>query len=134
MFSFNKRYFLLTIILFTTEVLIATYLKTGFIRHYLGDFLIVILIYSFVKSFLDLPVLKTAMGVLVFAYLIELLQYLDFVRWIGMGSMRLANVVLGNYFDWVDMLAYTFGVFVIILGENIRNTTFIFKASNNAKT
>lgn len=121
MFTFNKRYFFIAVILFITEVLIATFLKTGFIRHYFGDFLVVILIYCFVKSFLKIPVLTAAMGVLVFAYLIELLQYLDFVKWIGLEENQMANVVLGNYFEWADMLAYTLGILFVLGVEKLNS-------------
>jgi len=121
MFTFNKRYFFTAVILFITEVLIATFLKTGFIRHYFGDFLVVILIYCFVKSFQEIPVLTAAMGVLVFAYFIELLQYVEFVKWIGLEENQLANVVLGNYFEWADMLAYTLGIFFVLGVEKLNS-------------
>lgn len=121
MFTFNKRYFFIAVILFITEVLIATFLKTGFIRHYFGDFLVVILIYCFVKSFLKIPVLTAAMGVLVFAYFIELLQYLEFVKWIGLEENQMANVVLGNYFEWADMLAYTLGILFVLGVEKLNS-------------
>lgn len=117
MIIFNKKYFSFAVLLFIIEVLIATFLKSGFIRHYFGDFLVVILIYCFVKSFLNVSVFTAAVGVLLFAYFIEMLQYLNFVKWVGLGDNRLANVVLGNYFEWVDMLAYTAGILLVILVE-----------------
>ncbi len=120
MVTFNKKYFLLAMLLFITEVLIAIFFKAGFIRHYFGDFLVVMLIYCFIKSFLKISVLKAAIGVLLFAYFIELLQYLNFVKWIGLGDNRLANVVLGNYFEWADIVAYTLGIVVILGVEKIR--------------
>ncbi len=114
MLTFNKKYFFLAVFLFVIEVLIATFFKSGFIRHYVGDFLVVILIYCFIKIFLNIPVFAAAVGVLLFAYFIELLQYLEFVKWIGLGENRLANVVLGNYFEWADMVAYTLGIIVVL--------------------
>lgn len=114
MLTFNKKYFFLAVFLFVIEVLIATFFKSGFIRHYVGDFLVVILIYCFIKIFLNIPVFAAAVGVLLFAYFIELLQYLRFVKWIGLGENRLANVVLGNYFEWADMVAYTLGIIVVL--------------------
>jgi len=127
MLTFNKKYFLLAVLLFITEVLIAIYFKVGFIRHYFGDFLVVILIYCFVKSFLKISVLKAAIGVLLFAYFIELLQYLNFVKWIGLGDNRLANVVLGNYFEWADMLAYTVGILFVLGIEKFYKTKGNFR-------
>lgn len=117
--TFNKNYFFLAVLLFIIEVLIATFLRSGFIRHYFGDFLVVILLYCLVKSFLNIPVIYAAIGVLLFAYFIELLQYLDFLKRIGLENIRLANVVLGNYFEWADMLAYTLGILFVLAAEKI---------------
>lgn len=119
--TFNKKYFLLTVILFITEVLIAVYMKAGFVRHYFGDFLVVILLYCFVKSFIKVPVLYATIAVLLFAYFMELLQYLNFVQWVGLEDNRLAKVVLGNYFELADMLAYTLGMVTVLIIERINN-------------
>ena len=117
MFSFNPKYFLLTILLFVTEVLIAVYLHDGFIRPYFGDFLVVILIYCFVKSFANIPVIKTAVGVLLFSYFVEMTQYFKLVKWLGLQHSKLAVVVLGNAFAWTDMVAYTLGIGAILFLE-----------------
>lgn len=117
---FSPMYFALTIVLFIVEVLIALYLHDKFVRPYVGDFLVVILLYCFVRSFLQAPVIPVALAVLVFSYFIETLQYLNFVKRIGLEHSRLANVVLGNYFTWDDILSYTLGVGLIILLEKTR--------------
>lgn len=114
---FNIRYFLLTIILFVTEVLIALYVHDNFIRPYFGDTLVVLLIYCFVKSFVNTPVVKTAIAVLLFSYLIETLQYLNFISMVGLEHSAIARVVLGTSFAWIDMLAYTIGILLILLLE-----------------
>ncbi|MGN7721233.1 DUF2809 domain-containing protein [Chitinophaga sp. 22620] len=117
---FNRWYFTLTILLFVTEVLIAAYLHDDFIRPYAGDFLVVILIYCFVRSFLQAPVVPVALAVLAFSCLVEGLQYLNMVKHLGLGHSRLANIVLGNYFTWADIIAYTLGTGFVILVEKIR--------------
>ena len=131
MLTFNKKYFFLAIILFVTEVMIATFLESGFIRHYVGDFLVVILIYCFVKSFLNIQVRTAAILVLLFAYFIELMQYLDFVNWIGFGHIQIANVVLGNYFDWADLVMYTLGIAAVLITENFYKNTGVFDRLND---
>lgn len=60
---------------------------------------------------------KAAVLVLLFAYAIELLQYLQFINWIGLEENTFAKVVLGSQFDWKDILAYTVGALVIIFIE-----------------
>jgi len=50
-FTFNKTYFALAILLFIVEVFIGMYVKDNFIRPYGGDFLVVILLYFLVRAF-----------------------------------------------------------------------------------
>jgi hypothetical protein len=123
MITFHKQYFILALSLFLIEVLIALFLHDRIIRPYVGDFLVVILIYCFIRSFINARVLPTAIGVLLFAYGIELLQYLDLIGRLSLRGSRVANVVLGNYFEWIDIVAYTFGILAVLLVENLRSKT-----------
>lgn len=119
MIRFQKKYFFSAVLLFVVEVLIALYMHDRIVRPYIGDLLVVILIYCFVKAFFDLPVIPVATGVLLFAYLIEFSQYLNLVKHLGLENSTLANVVMGNSFEWVDMLAYTIGILVVLGIERI---------------
>ena len=121
--KFSPFYAILTLLLFVTEVLIALFVHDQFIRPYIGDFLVVILIYCFVKSFLNTPVLPTALGVLVFAYTVELLQYFRIVEVLGLQHSRAARIIIGSAFEWQDMLAYTCGILMVVLVEK-RGTIF----------
>ena len=120
MLIFQKQYFILALFLFIIEVLIAAFLHDRFVRPYVGDFLVVILIYCFIKSFFKVPVFRTATGVLLFAYFVEFLQYLELIKILGLEGSGLANIILGNSFEWIDMLVYTLGIFTIICFEKIR--------------
>ena len=116
-FRFQRSYALLAVLFLVVEILIATFLKTGFIRHTFGDFLVVILIYCFVKSFWNGPYLWAAIGTLLFAYLIEISQYLHLIDLLGLKDSLAAKLILGNSFSWDDMLAYTLGILCVIGGE-----------------
>ncbi len=118
-FKFNPGFLILTILLFTTEVLIALYVHDNIIRPYIGDVLVVILIYCFIKSFFDFPVLKTAIGVLIFSFVIEILQYLKLVELLGLQRSKAANIIIGNAFEWIDILAYTGGFAMILLADKV---------------
>jgi hypothetical protein len=119
-FRFSWKFFVLTVLLFITEVLIAVYVHDSFIRPYFGDFLVVILLYCFVSTFLQAPVKPLAIAVLLFAYLIETLQYFNLVKHLGLQHSRLANIVIGNHFEWTDLLAYTLGILLILLLDKLR--------------
>ena len=125
MLRFQKQYFILAILLFVTEVLIAAYVHDGIVRPYIGDLLVVILIYCFVRSFLNGPVLLTAIAVLLFAYLIEILQYFHLVRRLGLQHSKLAWIVLGSSFEWIDLIAYTVGIALVLIVEKIRGAEVI---------
>ncbi len=119
MFRFSKKYFFLTCFLFLIEVLIALYVHDRFVRPYIGDVLVVILIYCFVCSFVKGPVLTIALFVLAFSFLVETMQYYNLVKLLGLEHSKLANVVIGNFFSWVDILAYTVGIIFVLLAERL---------------
>ena len=117
MLTFNLRFFLLTILFFVTEVLIALYVKDNFVRPYVGDYLVVMLIYCAVRTFIKANPVKIALAVLLFAYLVEVLQYFRIVDRLGLSGNLVAKTVIGYGFEWLDMLAYTLGVLTILLVE-----------------
>lgn len=117
LFQFHRKYFFLLILLFATEVFIAVYLHDALIRPYGGDFLVVILIYCFVKSFLNTPVMVTALAVLLFSYLIETLQYFHLVDILGLEKSKIARTVIGTSFAWTDLLAYSLGILLVLTVE-----------------
>ncbi len=120
MLQFNKIYFALAVLLFTTEVLIALYVHDNFIRPYFGDFLVVILIYCFIKAFLNTKVVPTAIFVLLFAFGVETLQYLNLVVILKLENSKIARTVIGTSFEWIDILTYIIGISIVLLVENIR--------------
>lgn len=120
MLRFHKIYFLLTLLLFITEVLIALFIHDDIIRPYVGDVLVVILLYCMVKSFLNLSVVKTAILVLLFSYLIETLQHFNIVQRLGLEHSTLARTIIGTYFTWIDILAYTLGILLVLGIEKLR--------------
>jgi len=121
MLRFHKGYFLLTVLLLCTEILIALFLHDRFIRPYFGDFLVVILIYCFCRTFKAFPVIKLAVAVLVFAYCIEMLQYFRLLHRLRLQGSKLATTILGSSFEWTDMLAYTLGIILVIVLEKRRH-------------
>jgi hypothetical protein len=116
---FNKKYFALAVLLFIVEVLIAKYVHDHIIRPYIGDTLVVILIYCFVRSFLDTPVVATGLCVLAFSFLIETLQYFEIVKKLGLQHSKIASVIIGTSFAWMDIYAYIAGIMLIFVIERL---------------
>jgi Protein of unknown function (DUF2809) len=116
---FKKRYFILAVLLFMIEVYIAIYVHDDVIRPYIGDFLVVMLIYCFVRAFADIPVLTACILVLIFSFMVELLQYFQLVKLLGLQESTIAKTVLGNSFAWTDLAMYTAGVVAILCIERV---------------
>ncbi|ULC59016.1 DUF2809 domain-containing protein [Flaviramulus sp. BrNp1-15] len=115
--KFNKTYLIIIILLFITEVLIAVYLKSGFIRHTFGDYLAVILVYSFIKSFIKGNHFKIAISVLVFAFFIEFLQLVNILEILHLQNNHLIKIIIGSTFHISDLVAYTFGIITVLITE-----------------
>lgn len=117
MFCFRKKYLIFAIIIFFIEVLIALYIHDKIIRPHIGDFLVVILIYCFVRGIFNLDVVKAAISTLIFSYIVEFMQYLHIVEILGLEKNRFASVIIGNSFTWLDLLSYTLGILFVLLLE-----------------
>lgn len=124
-FYFNKHYLRLTIIFLLIEVLIGAFIHDFILRPFGGDALVVILIYCFVKSFFDSNYLKVSFGVIMFCYLIEVLQYFDYVRYLGLDCSPFFSTLMGRTFSWMDLLAYSAGYMAILLVEYQRRCSWI---------
>lgn len=117
LWRFHKLYLIITLILFCVEILIAVFMHDTIIRPYVGDFLVVILIYCFIQSFFNLSVIKLSIGVLLFAYILEVLQHYKLVQLLGLDNSALAKTIIGIHFEWIDMIAYTLGIASVIIIE-----------------
>ena len=119
--NFSKKYFLIFTGILLTEIYIAVYVHDQFVRPLVGDLLVVLLIYSFVRAFIEAKNNNIiAIFVLLFAYLVELGQYFQLVSRLGLANSKLASTIMGTSFDWNDMLAYTIGFILILLEIRIR--------------
>lgn len=120
--GFYKWYFVSAILLFAIEFIIGADVHDTIIRPYGGDFLVVILIYCFIKSFIDTPPVLTATAVLILSYVVEISQYFQLVTHLGLAHSRLAKILLGTSFSFTDILAYTLGIVTVLLTEHLKNS------------
>lgn len=117
MFKIHKKYLIASIILFLVEVLIAIYVHDKIIRPYIGDVLVVVLMYCFINSIVSFNKIKVGVFVLLFSFLVELLQLLNLVKWLGLEKNKLACVIIGNSFSWIDILCYIVGILLVFILE-----------------
>jgi len=109
------NYISFTAFILITEIAIAIFFKAGFIRHVFGDYLVVLLLYFFLKSFVSISNNTLAGITLLIAFTVELIQLTPLLKTIGLENNSLANLILGNTFSVTDLLAYAFGYITIII-------------------
>jgi uncharacterized membrane protein len=128
--KFKKEYFILAVLIFSIEILIAKFAHDRIVRPYIGDLLVVILIYCLVRSFLNTPPIKTAVCVLIFSYAVETLQYFSIVTRLGLQHSATARIIIGTSFEWIDLVAYTAGIALVIYAEKAIAVRTRLKANN----
>lgn len=121
MFTFNLKYFLIFISIFIVEVIIALFIKDNFIRPYFGDYLVIFLVYYFLLSFINANKNKIALGVLVFAFTVEIIQYFQVLSYFNLEKNRVLRIVAGTTFSFEDLLIYTLAFLTIILFNRQNN-------------
>lgn len=118
---FSFTYFLLTLLIFGVEVLIATILKDWFyVRAYLGDVIVVGLLYTFVLTFFDLNKSKLILGILIFSFGVEFLQYFKIADLLGLQKGSFLYIVVGNSFSWIDIICYATGCLLLYLIQKFK--------------
>lgn len=101
--------------------MIAYFLKTGFIRHTVGDFLVVIMLYCLLKSFLIIKPMQSALIVLIIAFIVEFMQLTSFLEWFNLQDNNMAKIIFGSTFHVSDLVAYTLGIITTLIIENKLN-------------
>ena len=115
--QFNKYYLGLAQFLFLVELAIAFTLKTGFIRHTFGDYLVVILLYAIIRGCTNMSVWASSLVVLLIAFGIEFLQLTPFLTYFNLQNSYTAKLIFGSTFQFTDLVAYTLGVVTVLLVE-----------------
>lgn len=113
-------YALAFLILLLTEVLIALFVHDSFVRPYIGDVLVVIVIYSFIRIFIPHKIRLLPLYVFIFAAGVEVLQLCNFVDLIGLGDIRFFRVLFGSVFDIKDVICYAAGCALLGAYEVLR--------------
>ncbi|MDR6159482.1 hypothetical protein QF023_002998 [Chryseobacterium sp. SLBN-27] len=115
--KFNLTYFLISLLIFIIEVLIATVFKhIFFVRAYLGDVIVVMLLFTLVKSFVFIKNnSKLIFGIFIFSCLVEWAQYFSIAEKLGLRQGSIMYIIVGNSFSWIDIACYAAGCLLLFL-------------------
>ena len=115
-----KKYSTIFILILVTEIAIAVFHFHKWIRYYVGDLLIIPLLYCLVRMITKLSKMKAALLVLAIAIASEISQYYKLNEFLNINNKALL-LFIGNSYDIIDILAYILGIFTIILIEKYRS-------------
>ncbi|MBQ9699095.1 MAG: DUF2809 domain-containing protein [Lachnospiraceae bacterium] len=107
-------YFISTILLLAVEVCIALFVHDDFIRPYIGDVLVVVVIYTFIRIFIPERFRLIPLYIFVFAAGVEIAQYFDIVKILHLENNGFLSILIGSTFDIKDIICY--GVGCLLLG------------------
>lgn len=108
---------MLTVILLAVEVLIALFVHDRIIRPYVGDMLVVVVVYTFVRIWIPDSVRLLPLYVFFFATAVEISQYFNLVELLGVSDNKFLRILLGTSFDVKDILCYAVGCVLIWIAE-----------------
>ncbi|MBE5935184.1 MAG: DUF2809 domain-containing protein [Lachnospiraceae bacterium] len=119
MISKRMKYAIITVILLGIEILIGAFVHDNFIRPYIGDVLVVSVIYTFIRIFIPEKIKLLPLLIFVFALSVELLQFIDIVGILGIKRGSLLAIIIGSTFDLKDVICYGVGCIFIAVGSKV---------------
>ncbi len=102
----------LSVILLMTEILIGLYVHDNFIRPYIGDVLVTILICCLCRTVIPTGLKGLPIYVFVFAALVEFAQYFEIVKILGFENNKLLSTIMGTSFSPIDLICYGVGCLI----------------------
>lgn len=96
-------------LLLVIEVLIALFSHNTFLRSYFGDILVMPAMYFFLRMLFPNACRLLPLYLFLFAVLVEVGQYFDYVTLLGLSHIRFFRILLGTAFSWGDIACYAVG-------------------------
>lgn len=112
-------YAMIFIILLIIEICIALFVKDNFVRPYIGDLLVTLLICSFLRIFIPTKIKLLPIFVFLFAALVELAQYFNIVALLGLEKSAFFSTIIGTTFSFADIICYFLGCVIFWLIEKL---------------
>jgi len=118
--GFQTRLFflLVAVVILTIEIYIAAFVKGGFVRHYLGDVLVTVMLYAFGRAVFKTAPKILAFEIFIFSLFIEILQYFKMLEILDIHNL-IIRIVFGGTFDTSDIACYALGCLLAYLTDTI---------------
>lgn len=107
------------LLIFATEIFIALYVRDDFIRPYVGDMLVTVLICCFVRFLILEKFGMLPLFMFIFSLLVEIGQYFDFVKLLGLDNNAFISTLFGRTFSVADIICYGIGCIIFAVLDYI---------------
>ena len=104
------------VLLFALEVLIALFVHDNFVRPYVGDMIVTVVVWSFARIIFPDRFRLMSLYVMIFAVLVEVGQYFNYVDVLGITNPVLVTM-MGTSFAWADIACYAVGCVVAAVAD-----------------
>lgn len=105
------------VLLLCTEIVIGAFVRDDFIRPYVGDVLVVVLIYCLIRIIKPTGVKLLPLYVFLFASAVELLQLINVVDLLGIPKGSVVAIMIGSTFSFPDIICYAVGCTIVAVTE-----------------
>jgi len=115
----NMKYIFTFFILFIVEIIIALFVHDTIIRPYIGDILVIILMYTFIRGFVKKTIKFLPVYLFVFAAIVEISQYYHIVNILHLQNNKIMSIIIGTSFDIQDILSYLVATVILVIWDKI---------------
>lgn len=112
-------YAIISFVLLICEIYIALFVNDNFIRPFVGDILVVILLCTFIRIFKPDGIKLLPLYIFLFAVCVEAAQYFDYVKLLGLEGNKFFSVLMGRSFSWYDLVCYGVGCAAFFTFEKV---------------
>ncbi|GAE89989.1 DUF2809 domain-containing protein [Acetivibrio straminisolvens] len=115
----NLPYLIAFLALLIIEIIIALFVRDAIIRPYVGDVLVIILLYTFIRGIFQKPLKYLPVFLFIFALAVEIAQYYQIARLLNLQSNKIVSTIIGSTYDIKDIVCYLLGTVILIIWERL---------------
>ena len=106
------------VLLLAVEVLIALFVHDDFVRPYVGDMIVTVVVWSFLRIIFPDRFKLMSLYVMFFAILVEVGQYFHYTELLGITNPVLVTM-MGTSFAWADIACYAVGCVIAAVADAV---------------
>jgi len=106
------------------EIIIGLFVNDAIIRPYIGDVLVVILMYTFIRGIVQKSIKFLPIYLFIFASTVELAQYYHIIDILHIQDNKVISTIIGTSFDIKDIFCYLIATAILIIWKKMENAKY----------